>query len=122
MPLEGLCTRQLGAAILDRKIETPLSLFLVSVSLNTSTKDKTMSWRGVSALSFYREARALHTQHAKHTAGNTHRHRRAWGRGLENLALGYASAVLCKYLGLLFFVVTVVSEKKKLKKNYDAPD
>ena len=28
----------------------------------------------------------MHTQHAKHTAGDTHRHRRAWGRGLENLA------------------------------------
>ena len=32
-------------------------------------------------LSFYREGRALLTQHAKHTAGNSHRHRRAWGRG-----------------------------------------
>ena len=86
MPLEGFCTRQLGAAIMDkgptfsflnyRKIETPLSLFLVSVSLNTSTKDKRLPWRGLSALSFYREGRALHTQHSKHTAGNTHRHRR----------------------------------------------
>ena len=64
-----------------------VSLFFVFVSLNTSTKDKSLSWRGLSALSFYREGRALHTQHAKHTAGNTHRHRRAWGRGLENLAL-----------------------------------
>ena len=67
-----------GRCHTDRKIETPLSLFLVSVSLNTNTKDKSLSWRGLSALSFYREGRALHTQHAKHTAGNTHRHRRAW--------------------------------------------
>ena len=64
-----VCTRQLeSAAIMDRKIETPLSLFLVSVvSLNASTKDKSLSWRGLSALSFYREGRALHSQHAKHT-------------------------------------------------------
>ena len=42
----GVCTRQLGsAAIMYRKIETPLSLFLVSVSLNTSTKDKSLPWR-----------------------------------------------------------------------------
>ena len=73
MPLEGLCTRQLGAAIKDRKNRNvTVTLFLVSVSLNTSTKDKSLSWRGLSALSFYREGRALHTQHAKHTAGNTH--------------------------------------------------
>ena len=76
-----------------QKIKTSLSLFLVSVSLNTSTKDKSLSWRGLSALSFYREGRALHTQHAKHTAGNTHRHRRAWGRGLENLAGGAEDCV-----------------------------
>ena len=33
-----------------QKLETPLSLFLVSVSLNTSTKDKSLPWRGLSAL------------------------------------------------------------------------
>ena len=77
----------MDAAIQTENRNVTVSLFLVSVSLNTSTKDKSLSWRGLSALSFYREGRALHTQHAKHTAGNTHRHRRAWGRGLENLAL-----------------------------------
>ena len=76
----------MDAAIQTENRNVTVSLFLVSVSLNTSTKDKSLSWRGLSALSFYREGRALHTQHAKHTAGNTHRHRRAWGRGLENLA------------------------------------
>ena len=76
----------MDAAIQTENRNVTVSL-LVSVSLNTSTKDKSLSWRGLSALSFYREGRALHTQHAKHTAGNTHRHRRAWGRGLENLAL-----------------------------------
>ena len=78
-----------GRCHTDRKIETPLSLFLVSVSLNnTSTKRQKLVLAGpvgpVPCLS--REGRAPHTQHAKHTAGNTHRHRRAWGRGLENLA------------------------------------
>ena len=67
-----------------QKIETPLSLFLVSVSLNTSTK---ACPGGACRPGLSREGGALHTQHAKHTAGNTHRHRRAWGRGLENLAL-----------------------------------
>jgi len=77
----------MDAAIQTENRNVTVSL-LVSVSLNTSTKDKSLSWwRGLSALSFYREGRALYTQHAKHTAGNTHRHRRAWGRGLENLAL-----------------------------------
>jgi hypothetical protein len=76
----------MDAAIQTENRNVTVSLFLVSVSLNTSTKDKSLSWRGLSALSFYREGRALHTQHAKHTAGNTHRHRRAWGRGLEKLS------------------------------------
>ena len=35
-----------STAIMDRKIETPMSLFLVSVSLNTSTKDKKLSLAG----------------------------------------------------------------------------
>ena len=66
-------------------LETPLSLFLVSVSLNTNTKafPGGACPGGACRPRPSREGIALYTWHAKHTAGHTHRHRRAWVRGLE---------------------------------------
>ena len=76
----------MDAAIQTENRNVTVSLLGLCLSQHKHKRQKSLSWRGLSALSFYREGRALHTQHAKHTAGNTHRHRRAWGRGLENLA------------------------------------
>ena len=124
MPLEGLCTRQLWALPYRQKIETSLSLsWSLSLSTQAQKRQKSLPWRGLSALSFYREGRALYTQHAKHTAGNTHRHRRAWGRGLENLAnhgQGYGTrANTCSQPAKKYYNLTDKNFEFNLVKNID---